>query len=74
MSKIVPKSAQRCFGATFLKYFCAQCSLEGRVFEIFQKNPKNFKISKMPKFDPKSVQTCFEHVLGWFFWKAFFAQ
>ena len=25
----------------------------------------------MPKIVPKSVQTCFEDVLGWFFWKNF---
>ena len=34
--------------------------MEGRVFENFQKNQKNFKIPKMPKIVPKSVQTCFE--------------
>ena len=45
--------------------------MEGRVFENFQKNQKIFKIPKMPKFDPKSVQTCFEDVLGWFFRKKF---
>ena len=41
--------------------------MEGRVFEKFQKNPKSFKIPKIPKIVPKSVQTCFEDVLGWFF-------
>ena len=46
------------------KSFFAQCSLEGRVVENFQKNQKLFKIAKMPKIVPKSVQTCFEHVLG----------
>ena len=45
--------------------------MEGRVFEFFQKNQKTFKIPKMHKFDPKSVQTCFEDVLGCFFQKKF---
>ena len=73
-----PKSFQKCpnvfwtcFGVIFSKKFFAQCSKEGRVIENFQKNQKIFKIPKMPKIVPKSVQTCFEDVLGWFFWKFF---
>ena len=44
--------------------------MEGRVFENFRKNqklfkfPKTFKISKMPKIVPKSIQTYFERLLG----------
>ena len=45
--------------------------MEGRVFEIFQKNQKKFKIPKTPKMVPKSIQTCFEHVLGHSFRKIF---
>ena len=45
------------FGLFFLKKFFAQCSMEGRVFENFQKNQKSFKIPKMPKIVPKKVQT-----------------
>ena len=45
--------------------------MEGRVFENFLKNQKIFKIPKMPKSVPKSIQTCFEHVLGKFFRKFF---
>ena len=60
-----------CFGVIFSKNFFAQCSKEGRVIEIFQKNQKISKIPKMPKFLPKSVQTCFEDVLGWLFRKIF---
>ena len=45
--------------------------MEGRVFEIFQKNQKIFKIPKMPKIVPKSIQTCFELVLGPIFRKIF---
>ena len=43
--------------------------MEGRVFENFQKNI--FKIPKMSKIVPKSMQTCFEHVLGQTFRKIF---
>ena len=45
--------------------------MEGRVFENFQKNRKFLKIAKMHKIFPKSVQTCFKHVLGRFFRKNF---
>ena len=45
--------------------------MEGRVFENIQKNQKIFKIQKMPKIVPKSMQTCFEHVLGQTFRKVF---
>ena len=48
--------------------------MEGRVFEKFQKNQKIFKIPKKLKIVPKSVQTCFEHVLWSFFSKKIFAQ
>ena len=41
--------------------------MEGRALKIFQKKQKKIKIPKMPKIDPKSVQTCFEHDLWWFF-------
>ena len=78
--KIVPKSIQTCFeqvlGQTFRKFF-AQFSMEGRVFENFRKNQKVFKISKTfkitkkPKIVPKSIQTCFEQILGQTFRKLF---
>ena len=38
---------------------------------IFEKNQKIFKIPKMPIIVPKSMQTCFEHVLGQTFRKNF---
>ena len=53
-----------CFGVIFPKKFFPQYSMEGRVFENFSKNQKVFKIPKMPNIVPKSVQRCFEHVLG----------
>ena len=117
--KSFPKVSKRVlnmfWGNFFEKKFFAQCSMEGRVFEkfqkkfkkfskiqkcsksfpkgfirdlnmfwgnffgknflpsvpwrvesskIFKKNQKIFKIPKMPQIVPKSVQTCFEHVLG----------
>ena len=42
MPKIVPKSVQTCFEDVL----GSQCSMEGRVFEFFQKNQKIFKIQK----------------------------
>ena len=39
--------------------------------KIFKKNQKSFKIPKMPKIVAKSIQTCFEHVLGKIFRKIF---
>ena len=71
MPKSVPKSIQTCFRVIFLKKFYAQCSMEGRVFENFQRNQKICKIPKMPKIVPKSIQTCFELVLGQIFRKNF---
>ena len=73
MPKIVPKSIQTCFervlGQTFRKIF-AQFSMEGRVFENFQKKKqKSFKVPKMPKIVPESIQACFERVLGQIFEK-----
>ncbi len=66
--KSFPKVSKRVLnmfsGVFFENKTFAQCSMEGRVFENFQKNQKTFKNSKMPKIVPKSVQTCFEHVLG----------
>ena len=74
MPKIVPKRIQTCFdcnlGLFFRKNF-AQFSMEGRVFENFQKNQRVCKIPKMPKIVPKSIETCFELVLGQIFRKLF---
>ena len=71
MPKVFPKRIQTCFSVIFSKKFNAQCSKEGRVFQNFQKNQKIFKIPKMPKIVPKSMQTGFEHVLGQTFRKIF---
>ena len=70
MPKIVPKSIQtsseRVLRQFFRKTF-AQFSMEGRVFENFQKKQRIFKVPKKPKIVTKSVQTCFEIVLGQIF-------
>ena len=68
--KVFPKVSKRVlnmfWGKIFEKFY-AQCSMKGRVFEIFQNNQKICKIPKMPKIVPKSIQTCFELVLGQIF-------
>ena len=73
LPKSVPKSIQTCFRVIFSNKFYAQCSMEGRVFENFQKTQKSFKFPKTPKIVPKSIQTCFEQVLGQTF-REIFAQ
>ena len=45
----------------FREIFFAQCSKEGRVFEMFL---KNFQNSKNAQKRSQFVQTCFERVLG----------
>ena len=72
--KVFPKVSKRVlnmFWGKFFEKFYTQCSMEGRVFENFQKNQKVSKIPKMPKIVPKSIQTCFELVLGQTFRKFF---
>ena len=48
--------------------------MEGRVFEMFLNNFKKFQNSKNDRSLSEIVQKCFEHVLGYFFRKFFFAQ
>ena len=67
----VSKRVLNLFWVKFFEIFFAQCSVEGRDFEKFQKNQKIFKIPKMSKIVPKRIQTCFERVLGQFFRKNF---
>ena len=69
MPKGLPKCIQTCFSVIFTKKFYAQCSMEGRVFEIFK--IFFFKIPKTPKIVPKRIQTCFDCNLGQFFRKIF---
>ena len=70
MPKIVPKSIQTCFervlGQFFRKNFFAQCSVEGRVFENFQKKMFS-KFQKCPKVFPKVSK----RVLNMFWGKLF---
>ena len=77
MPKIVPKSAPTCFNmfwGNFSKKFFVQCSIEGRVFEMFLKKIKKFsKFQKRAKSFPncpKVFWICF----GVNFSKIFFAQ
>ena len=71
MPKSVPKRIQTCFSVIFSKKFNAQCSMEGRVFENFQKKSEKFQNSKNAQNCCQSIQTCFEHVLGKIFRKIF---
>ena len=56
MPKIVSESIQACFervlGQIFRNFFLPQCSVEGRVFENFQKNIFS-KFQKCPKVFPR---------------------
>ena len=74
--KIVPKSIQTCYervlGQLFRKIFFAQCSVEGRVFENFQKKMFS-KFQKCPKVFPKVSKRVLNMFWGKFFEK-FYAQ
>ena len=72
MPKSVPKSIQTCFSVIFLKKNYAQCSMEGRVFENFQKYIFS-KFQKGPKLFPKVSKRLLN--LFWVnFFESFFAQ
>ena len=59
-----PKVLWTCFGLIFsIKYFCPVFHGGSSLRNVLKKS-KIFKIAKKPKVVPKSVQTCFEHVLG----------
>ena len=65
--KIVPKlskSALNMFWGTFRKVFFCPVFHVGSSLRNDLKKSKFFKIAQKPKVVPKSVQTCFEHVLG----------
>ena len=61
MLKIVRKSVQKCFGVIFSKKIYAQCSMEGRVFENFQKKyiQKSKKAGNCSQKCPNVFWTCF---------------
>ena len=75
--KSFPKVSKRVlnvfWGNFFEKFYNFMPSVPWRLksSKIFKKNQKNFKIPKMPKIVPKSIQTCFERVLGRIFRKSF---
>ena len=72
MPKIVPKSLQTCFMVIFSKKNYAQCSMEGRVFEKFQKKIFS-KFQKCPKVFPNVSKRVLNMFWGKFFEK-FYAQ
>ena len=76
MPEIVPKSVQTCVEHILKrffrkKFFCSVFLRESSCRKFSKKNQKLFKIAEKPKIVPKNVQTCFEHVLGYFFSKIF---
>ena len=71
--KSFPKVSKRVlnvFWSKLSKNFCPV--FHGRSsLRKFSKKSKKFQIPKMPKIVPKSIQTCFERVLGQIFSKNF---
>ena len=63
----VSKHVLNLFWVKLFENFFAQCSMEGRVFENFQNNQQICKNPKVPRIHLKSIQTCFELVLGQIF-------
>ena len=66
--KSFPKESKRVLNLiwvnVFEKFLCSVFHGGSRLRIISKKNQKSFKIPKMPKIVAKSIQTCFEHVLG----------
>ena len=64
--KLFPKVSKRVmnvfWGKFFEKFFCPVFGGRSSFRKFSKKNV--FKIPKMPKSVPKSIQTCFEQVLG----------
>ncbi len=70
-SEKCPNVFWTCYGVVFSKVFFAQCSMQGRDFEMFSKNQKNFKIAKIPKSFPKVSKRVLNMLWGSFFEKTF---
>ena len=62
------------WGNFFGKNFSPSVPWRVESSKIIQKIKNFFKIPKMPKIVPKSVQTCFENVFAVIFSENFFAQ
>ena len=66
MPKIVPESIQACFervlGQIFRKNFLPSVAWRVESSKIFKKNI--FKIPKLPKSVPKSIQTCYRVIFS----------
>ena len=69
-SQKCPNVFWTCFGAIFSKIFCPAFHGRSSLRKI-SKKPKNFKVPKLPKRVPKSIQTRFERVLAQTFRKTF---
>ena len=67
--KVSKRVLNKFWGYFFQKFFLPIVPWRVEFSKCFQ---KVFKNSKMPKIVPKSVQLCFEHVLGVLFSKNFF--
>ena len=70
-SQIVQKCSEHVLGYFFRKNSFAQCSMEGRVFEMFSKNQEFFKTLKLPKIVPKMSKRVLNMFWGKFFEKIF---
>ena len=69
MPKSFPKTIQTCLRVIFSKKKLCPVFHGGSSFRKFSN--LFFKIPKMPKIVPESIQTCFERVLGQIFRKFF---
>ncbi len=73
-SQKCPNVFWTCFEVIFPKKIFAQCSMEGRVFEMFFKKSKNFQnfiiAQNRSQKCPNAFWTCFEVIFS----KIFFAQ
>ena len=74
-SQKCPKVFWTCFGVLFSRIFFAQCSMEGRVFEMFSKSRTIFKFSKIAQKCsqkcPNVFWTCFGIIFPKFFLPSF---
>ena len=67
----VSKRVLNVFWGKLSKNFCPVFHGRSSLRKFSKKNQKSFKFPKMPKIVPKSIQTCFERVLGQIFLKNF---
>ena len=73
-SKSVLNSLRNFFGGNFFEKFLPSFPWGVESSKIFKKKQRIFKVPKKPKIVTKSVQTCFELVLGQLFPKKMLSQ